>query len=84
LRLAPQGIGAALVMPISGRLTDKLGGGIVSVFGVVVMTVATIALTWVTAHTRETTSPRSETTVTRRSPEPLQKYREAGDAGSPR
>ena len=49
LLLAPQGIGAALVMPISGRLTDRIGGGIVSAFGLVVMTAATIGLTQLTA-----------------------------------
>ena len=27
LLMAPQGIGAALVMPLSGRLTDRIGGG---------------------------------------------------------
>ena len=27
LLLAPQGIGAALMLPISGRLTDRIGGG---------------------------------------------------------
>ena len=51
LLLAPQGIGAALVMPISGRLTDKIGGGIVSLFGLLVMTAATVALTTLTART---------------------------------
>lgn len=54
LLLAPQGLGAALVMPISGRLTDRIGGGIVSVFGLVVMTAATIGLTQLTAHTSYT------------------------------
>jgi MFS family permease len=51
LLLAPQGIGAALVTPISGRLTDRIGGGRVSLFGLLVMTAATIALTQLTAHT---------------------------------
>jgi EmrB/QacA subfamily drug resistance transporter len=51
LLLAPQGIGAALVMPISGRMTDRIGGGVVSVFGLAVMTIATIGLTQITAHT---------------------------------
>lgn len=51
LLLAPQGIGAALVMPISGRMTDRIGGGPVSAFGLAVMTVATIGLTQLTAHT---------------------------------
>jgi MFS family permease len=44
LLMAPQGIGAALVMPISGRLTDRLGGGHVALFGITLMTLATIPL----------------------------------------
>jgi EmrB/QacA subfamily drug resistance transporter len=44
LLLAPQGIGAALVMPLSGRLTDRIGGGRVALFGIVVMTLATLPL----------------------------------------
>jgi EmrB/QacA subfamily drug resistance transporter len=51
LLLAPQGLGAALTMPISGRLTDRIGGGPVALFGLVVMTAATVALTRLTAHT---------------------------------
>jgi EmrB/QacA subfamily drug resistance transporter len=44
LLIAPQGIGAALVMPISGRLTDRIGGGRVAVFGIALMTLATLPL----------------------------------------
>ena len=44
LLMAPQGIGAALVMPISGRLTDRIGGGRVALFGISVMALATIPL----------------------------------------
>ncbi|MEA2145623.1 MAG: hypothetical protein QOG59_1210 [Solirubrobacteraceae bacterium] len=44
LLMAPQGIGAALVMPISGRLTDRIGGGRVALFGIAVMTLATFPL----------------------------------------
>ena len=44
LLLAPQGLGAALTMPISGRLTDRIGGGPVVVFGLLVMTTATVML----------------------------------------
>jgi EmrB/QacA subfamily drug resistance transporter len=51
LLLAPQGLGAALTMPISGRLTDRIGGGPVVLFGLAVMTAATIGLTRLTAHT---------------------------------
>jgi EmrB/QacA subfamily drug resistance transporter len=44
LLMAPQGIGAALVMPVSGRLTDRIGGGRVALFGIAVMILATIPL----------------------------------------
>jgi EmrB/QacA subfamily drug resistance transporter len=48
---APQGIGAALAMPLAGMLTDRFGGGRVAAFGIVLMTVATIPLTLVQAAT---------------------------------
>jgi EmrB/QacA subfamily drug resistance transporter len=51
LFLAPQGLGAACCMPISGRLTDRIGGGPVVLFGLTVMTIATIALTFIGAST---------------------------------
>ncbi|MEA2244815.1 MAG: hypothetical protein QOD24_4371 [Solirubrobacteraceae bacterium] len=51
LLLAPQGIGAALMLPISGRLTDRLGGGPVVVFGCVVIALATLPLAFVSNHT---------------------------------
>jgi EmrB/QacA subfamily drug resistance transporter len=44
LLMAPQGLGAALVMPISGRLTDRIGGGRVALFGITVMALATVGL----------------------------------------
>ncbi|HEU4658700.1 MAG TPA: DHA2 family efflux MFS transporter permease subunit [Capillimicrobium sp.] len=44
LLLAPQGLGAALAMPLSGTLTDRIGGGRVALAGIVAMTVATIPL----------------------------------------
>ncbi len=49
LLMAPQGIGAALVMPFSGRLTDRVGGGRVAVFGIAVMILATVPLVGVGA-----------------------------------
>jgi EmrB/QacA subfamily drug resistance transporter len=49
LLMAPQGIGAALVMPLSGRLTDRIGGGRVALCGIVVMSLATIPLVAVQA-----------------------------------
>ena len=51
LLMAPQGIGAALAMPAAGRLTDRIGGGIVATFGMVVMTLGTLPLAFVGAHT---------------------------------
>jgi EmrB/QacA subfamily drug resistance transporter len=45
LLMAPQGLGAAVTMPISGRLTDRIGGGPVVLFGLLVVTGATIAMT---------------------------------------
>jgi EmrB/QacA subfamily drug resistance transporter len=51
LLLAPQGIGAALMLPISGRLTDRLGGGPVVLAGVSAIAVATLPLAFVSDHT---------------------------------
>jgi EmrB/QacA subfamily drug resistance transporter len=49
--LAPQGIGAALMLPISGRLTDRLGGGPVVVAGCSVLVLGTVPFAFVTDHT---------------------------------
>ena len=46
-----QGLGAALAMPISGRLTDRIGGGPLAVFGVIVTTLTTIPFGLIDAHT---------------------------------
>jgi EmrB/QacA subfamily drug resistance transporter len=51
LLVGPQGLGAALVMPISGRLTDRLGGGVLALFGVTLTTLATIPFGLIGAHT---------------------------------
>src|SRR3954468_5378545 len=51
LLLAPQGIGAAVMLPISGRLTDRLGGGPVAVVGCAVIALATLPFAFVTNHT---------------------------------
>ena len=52
LLMAPQGLGAALAMPIAGRLTDRIGGGRVALFGTVVVALATIPFaTRRSAHT---------------------------------
>src|SRR5436305_399442 len=46
-----QGLGAAFAMPISGRLTDRIGGGPLAVFGVLITTVTTIPFGMIGAHT---------------------------------
>jgi EmrB/QacA subfamily drug resistance transporter len=51
LLVAPQGLGAALAMPISGRLTDRIGGGPLALFGVVVTALTTIPFGLIGAHT---------------------------------
>jgi EmrB/QacA subfamily drug resistance transporter len=51
LLLAPQGIGAALMLPISGRLTDRIGGGPVVVAGVALVALATVPFALVSDHT---------------------------------
>ncbi|HEY2320185.1 MAG TPA: DHA2 family efflux MFS transporter permease subunit [Solirubrobacteraceae bacterium] len=51
LLTAPQGLGAALVMPLSGKLTDRFGGGPLALFGVVLTALATIPFALMGAHT---------------------------------
>jgi MFS family permease len=51
LLVGPQGLGAALAMPISGRLTDRIGGGPLALAGVILTTLATIPFGLVGAHT---------------------------------
>jgi EmrB/QacA subfamily drug resistance transporter len=51
LLTAPQGLGAALAMPLAGRLTDRMGGGPIALFGVTLCTVATIPFALIGAHT---------------------------------
>jgi EmrB/QacA subfamily drug resistance transporter len=51
LLTAPQGLGAALVMPIAGRLTDRWGGGGLTLFGVSLVTLATVPFGLIGAHT---------------------------------
>ncbi|MBV9311729.1 MAG: DHA2 family efflux MFS transporter permease subunit [Solirubrobacterales bacterium] len=51
LLTSPQGLGAALVMPIAGRLTERWGGGPLALFGVILTTVATIPFGLVGTHT---------------------------------
>ena len=49
--MAPQGIGAALVMRAAGALMDKYGPRYVAACGFTVMTIGTFAYTSVTSHT---------------------------------
>jgi EmrB/QacA subfamily drug resistance transporter len=51
LLTAPMGLGMALVMPVAGRLTDRLGGGALALVGVVITTLATIPFGLIGAHT---------------------------------
>jgi EmrB/QacA subfamily drug resistance transporter len=51
LLIAPQGVGAAVMLPISGRLTDRLGGGPVVVAGCSILALATLPLVFVTDRT---------------------------------
>ena len=51
LLTAPQGLGAALVMPIAGRLTDRYGGGPLALIGVCLCAVATVPFGLIGAHT---------------------------------
>ena len=51
LLMAPQGIGAALALPIAGRLTDKIGGGRVVLVGCAVVTLATLPWAFVGSDT---------------------------------
>jgi EmrB/QacA subfamily drug resistance transporter len=51
LLLAPQGIGAALAMAFSGRITERLGGGLTSLIGGIVTILATIPFVLIEADT---------------------------------
>jgi EmrB/QacA subfamily drug resistance transporter len=51
LLTAPQGLGMALVMPLAGKFTDRLGGGPLALAGVIVTTVTTIPFGLIGAHT---------------------------------
>jgi EmrB/QacA subfamily drug resistance transporter len=51
LLTAPQGLGAAMAMPLAGKLTDRYGGGPLALFGVTLCTIATIPFGLIGAHT---------------------------------
>jgi len=51
LLMAPMGIGMIVMLPLVGRLADRLGGGPLALAGVIVTTVATIPFALIGAHT---------------------------------
>ena len=51
LLTAPQGLGAAAVMPLAGRLTDRVGGGRVAAVGFALLTVGTLPFALVETDT---------------------------------
>jgi EmrB/QacA subfamily drug resistance transporter len=51
LLTAPQGLGAAMVMPIAGKLTDRVGGGPLALLGVLLTAGGTIPFALIGAHT---------------------------------
>jgi EmrB/QacA subfamily drug resistance transporter len=51
LLLIPTGLGMMLAMPLVGRLADRIGGGILTFWGMVVTTASTIPLGFIGAHT---------------------------------
>ncbi len=51
LLLAPQGIGAAVAMAISGRATERVGGGLTALVGVGITIVATVPFVLIGAET---------------------------------
>jgi EmrB/QacA subfamily drug resistance transporter len=51
LLTAPQGLGAAMVMPLAGKLTDRFGGGPLALLGVLLTMVGTIPFALIGAHT---------------------------------
>jgi len=51
LLTGPQGLGMLLVMPLAGRLSQRLGGGRVALAGVSVLAISTIPLAFVGANT---------------------------------
>jgi EmrB/QacA subfamily drug resistance transporter len=51
LLTAPQGLGMALIMPLAGKLSDRMGGGPLALIGVIVTTLATIPFGLIGAHT---------------------------------
>ena len=51
LLTAPQGLGMALIMPLAGKLTDRLGGGPLALFGTTVTAAMSIPFALIGSHT---------------------------------
>jgi len=51
LLTAPQGLGAAMMMPVAGRLADRYGGGPIALVGVLLTTIASIPFGLIGADT---------------------------------
>ena len=51
LLLMPQGIGAAIAMGLSGRVTERVGGGATALVGVLITIVATLPFVFIGAET---------------------------------
>jgi len=51
LLTASQGVGMAIVMPISGRLADRFGGGPIALAGVLLTTIASVPFALLSVHT---------------------------------
>ena len=51
LLVAPQGLGAAVMMPIAGKVTDRYGSGRIVPFGALIILLATFELTHLAADT---------------------------------
>jgi EmrB/QacA subfamily drug resistance transporter len=49
--VGPQGLGMLLVMPLVGRLTERFGGGRISIVGVSILCIGTVPLAFVGAST---------------------------------
>ncbi len=47
----PQGIGALIMMPIAGRLTERFGGGRIAIAGVSLLALSTLPFVFIGAHT---------------------------------
>jgi EmrB/QacA subfamily drug resistance transporter len=50
LLVGPQGLGMLIVMPLASRFTQRFGGGRVALFGVLVLSLSSIPLAFVTAN----------------------------------